>query len=57
MYPTIDWYMTIPVLFKMLCQHKYIEENIGTEFMNLGLTENFMNLTLKSKEAKAKINK
>ena len=33
-----------------------IEENIGTEPMDLGLKEDFMNLTSKAGEVKAKIN-
>ena len=33
---------------------KYIEENIGTKLKDLGLKEDFMNLT--AREVKAKIN-
>ena len=35
----------------------YIEEKIATNFMDLGLKEDFMNLNSKSREVKAKINK
>ena len=35
----------------------YIEENIGTKLIDLGLREVFVNLTPKAWEAKAKINK
>ena len=35
---------------------KCIEENIGTKLKDLGLKEDFMNLTSKSGEIKAKIN-
>ena len=34
----------------------YIEENIGTKLMGHGCRKYFMNLTLKAKEIKAKIN-
>ena len=34
----------------------YIEENVSTKLMNIGLREDFMNLTSKSREVKAKIN-
>ena len=34
-----------------------IEENIDTKLMNLGLREDFMNLTPKARHVKAKINK
>ena len=34
----------------------HIEENIDTKLMDLGLREDFMNLTLKAREVKAKIN-
>ena len=34
----------------------YIKENIGTKFTHLGLREDFMNLTPKTREVKAKIN-
>ena len=33
----------------------YIEENINTKYMGLGLKEHFMNLALKVREVKAKI--
>ena len=33
----------------------YIEENIGTKLMSLGLREDFMNLTPKTREVSAKI--
>ena len=35
---------------------KYIEENMGTKLMDLGLKEDFMNLVLKARGLKAKIN-
>ena len=35
---------------------KCIEENIGTKLKNLGLKEDFVNLTSKATEVKAKIN-
>ena len=35
---------------------KCIEENIRTKFKDLGLKEGFMNLTLKARKVKAKIN-
>ena len=35
----------------------YIEENIGTKLIDLGLREVFVNLTPRAREAKAKINK
>ena len=34
----------------------YIEENTGTKLTDLGLREDFMNLTSKASEVKAKIN-
>ena len=34
----------------------YIEENIGTKLLHLGLREDFMNLTSKAREVEAKIN-
>ena len=34
---------------------KCIEENIGTKLVDLGLKEDFMNLTSKAREVKAKI--
>ena len=36
---------------------KCIEENIGTTLKDLGLKEDFMNMTSKAREVKAKINK
>ena len=36
---------------------KCIEENVGTKLKDLGLKEDFMNLTSKAREVKAKINK
>ena len=34
----------------------YIEENVGTKFIDFGLRKDFVNLTEKSREVKAKIN-
>ena len=34
----------------------YIDEKIGTKFINLGFREDFINLTPKAREVKAKIN-
>ena len=34
----------------------FIKKNIGTQLMNFGLRENFMNLTPKARELKAKLN-
>ena len=35
----------------------YVGENIGTKLMDLGCKEDFMNLTSKAREVKAKLNK
>ena len=35
---------------------KYVEENLGTRVMNLGVREDFINVTPKAREVKAKIN-
>ena len=54
----ITTYKVIKVVISVIIAEtiNYIEENIGTKLMDLGLREDFRNVTPKAREVKAKIN-